>query len=99
MYARSSNTRRSTRMLRSIAGLIVSVSINPQCYPESLRDHPHFRAYLALLAVCIFWGTTYLGIRMALETFSPAMLMCLRFLISGTLMLGVAFAAKVHVPA
>src|SRR5271165_4907392 len=85
-------------MLRSIAGLIVSVSINPQCYPESLRHHPHFRAYLALLAVCIFWGTTYLGIRMALETFSPAMLMCFRYLISGAILIVVAWMRKAHLP-
>jgi drug/metabolite transporter (DMT)-like permease len=81
-----------------MAGLIVKVSINPQCYPERLRDHPHFRAYLALLAVCIFWGTTYLGIRMALESFSPAMLMCLRYLISGAILTAVAWVRKAHLP-
>jgi len=26
------------------------------------------RAYLAWIAVCLIWGTTYLGIRIALET-------------------------------
>jgi drug/metabolite transporter (DMT)-like permease len=40
--------------------------------------------------VCFFWGTTYLGIRVALESFSPAMLMCLRYLLSGGLMLAAA---------
>jgi drug/metabolite transporter (DMT)-like permease len=63
-----------------------------------LRDHPQFRAYLALLAVCIFWGTTYLGIRMALESFSPAMLMCLRYLISGAILTGVAWVRKAQLP-
>jgi drug/metabolite transporter (DMT)-like permease len=37
--------------------------------------------------VCIFWGTTYLGIRMALETFPPMTLVCVRYLISGSIML------------
>ncbi len=29
------------------------------------------RAYLAFFAVCFFWGTTYLGIKVALETVPP----------------------------
>ena len=49
--------------------------------------HPHFRAYLALVAVCFFWGTTYLGIRMSLESFPPLLLVCARYVISGSLML------------
>jgi drug/metabolite transporter (DMT)-like permease len=55
-----------------------------------LRDHPHFTAYLALICVCFFWGTTYLGIRIALDSFSPALLVCLRNLISGAITLSVA---------
>ena len=31
-----------------------------------MRRHPLFKPYLALVAVCFFWGTTYLGIRMSL---------------------------------
>jgi len=37
--------------------------------------------------VCFFWGTTYLGIRVALESFSPALLMCLRYSLSGGVLL------------
>ena len=36
-----------------------------------MLSHPHWKAYAALIAVCFFWGTTYLGIRMALESFPP----------------------------
>ena len=36
-----------------------------------LSRHPLFKPYVALAAVCFFWGTTYLGIRMSLETFPP----------------------------
>lgn len=79
-------------------GFIERVSINTQCYPELLSRPSHFQAYLALAAVCIFWGTTYLGIRMALEWVHPLMLMCLRYLISGTAMLAVAFFSKAHLP-
>jgi drug/metabolite transporter (DMT)-like permease len=42
---------------------------------------------LALAAVCFFWGTTYLGIRMALESFPPLLVVCSRFMLSGALML------------
>jgi drug/metabolite transporter (DMT)-like permease len=63
-----------------------------------MRSHPHFRAYLALAAVCFFWGTTYLGIRMALESLPPLLLVGLRYTISGTALLLVAYFAKAHLP-
>jgi drug/metabolite transporter (DMT)-like permease len=40
-------------------------------------------AYLAWIAVCLIWGTTYLGIRVALETIPPATVGALRYLIAG----------------
>src|SRR5271156_1262863 len=63
-----------------------------------MRSRPHFQAYLALAAVCFFWGTTYLGIRMALETFPPLLLGGLRYTVSGYALLLVAFFAKGHLP-
>ena len=63
-----------------------------------MRDHPHFKAYVALVSVCFFWGTTYLGIRMALETFPPLLLASTRFIISGSLMLGFALLRGSHIP-
>jgi drug/metabolite transporter (DMT)-like permease len=63
-----------------------------------LRDHPQFKAYAALVAVCFFWGTTYLAIRMALETFPPLMLVSTRYVLSGSIMLGFALARGVHIP-
>ena len=59
-----------------------------------MRSHPHFQAYLALAAVCFFWGTTYLGIRMALESVPPLLLVGLRYTISGAVLLLVAFLPK-----
>ena len=50
----------------------------------------HLLPYAALIAVCFFWGTTYLGIRMALESFPPLLLVALRFLISGSILLAFA---------
>src|SRR5579871_3439987 len=63
-----------------------------------LRSHPHFWAYLALAAVCIFWGTTYLGIRMALESFPPLLLVGIRYTVSGSLLLIGAALRKTHLP-
>jgi drug/metabolite transporter (DMT)-like permease len=63
-----------------------------------LRNHPQFQAYVALACVCVFWGTTYLGIRVALETFSPVALMAIRYTISGGAMLIVARAMGAHLP-
>ncbi len=36
-----------------------------------------------MAAVCFFWGTTYLGIRVALESFPPLTLVATRFILSG----------------
>ncbi len=41
--------------------------------------------------MCILWGTTYLGIRVALESFPPFLLMGVRYFLSGAIMI---FGAK-----
>ena len=51
--------------------------------PESARRGS---AYLAWVAVCVFWGTTYLAIRIALETIPPALLGGLRYSSAGILL-------------
>jgi len=48
--------------------------------------------------VCFFWGTTYVGIRISLESFSPSRLMALRYLISGGALLLGALAAGARFP-
>ena len=53
-----------------------------------MASRGHLLPYAALAAVCFFWGTTYLGIRMALESFPPLLLVALRFLLSGSILLG-----------
>lgn len=60
--------------------------------------HPQFWPYAALVSVCFFWGTTYLGIRMALEAFPPMTLVAARFLLSGSLMLAGALLAGAELP-
>jgi drug/metabolite transporter (DMT)-like permease len=63
-----------------------------------LSRHPLFKPYLALAAVCFFWGTTYLGIRMSLESFPPMLLVCVRYLISGAIMLVFSRARGLYLP-
>ena len=46
--------------------------------------------------MCFFWGTTYLGIRMALETFPPFVLVSVRYVISGTLTLSFALLKQMQ---
>ena len=53
---------------------------------------------MALAAVCFFWGTTYLAIRMSLESFAPLVLVALRFTTSGTLLLLFARSRGMHLP-
>src|SRR5690242_21325179 len=54
--------------------------------------------YLALAAVCFFWGTTYLGIRMSLESFPPLVLVSARYILSGSLLLLYARAGGKELP-
>jgi drug/metabolite transporter (DMT)-like permease len=63
-----------------------------------LHGHPLFKPYLALAAVCFFWGTTYLGIRMSLESFPPLMLVSVRYILSGGLLLLFAGARGIYIP-
>jgi drug/metabolite transporter (DMT)-like permease len=63
-----------------------------------LRHHSHFAAYAALVAICFFWGTTYLGIRMALESFPPVLLVAVRYVLSGAILLAGAAMMGIRLP-
>jgi len=41
-------------------------------------------AYFAWVAVCLIWGTTYLGIRISLESIPPALMGGMRWILAGT---------------
>jgi drug/metabolite transporter (DMT)-like permease len=47
-------------------------------------------ALFAFAIVCIVWGTTYLAIRIAVETIPPLLLTAIRFTIAGVVMLTIA---------
>jgi len=50
-------------------------------------------AYFAWIVVCLVWGTTYLGIRIALETVPPLLMAGFRWTIAGALIVA-ALAAR-----
>ena len=55
-------------------------------------------AYLAWLAVCLIWGTTYLGIRIALETIPPALVGGIRFTLAGVILAAVLYLRGERLP-
>jgi drug/metabolite transporter (DMT)-like permease len=63
-----------------------------------VRDHVR-TAYAAWVAVCVLWGTTYLGIRVALETIPPATLGALRYMIAGAILALILRARGERLPA
>ncbi len=50
-------------------------------------------AILAWITVCVVWGTTYLGIRIALETIPPLLMAAFRWIAAGVVLL-LALAAR-----
>src|SRR5688572_25962351 len=52
--------------------------------------HERAWAYAAFAIVCVVWGTTYLGIAIALETIPPLLLTGTRFVAAGLIMLLIA---------
>jgi drug/metabolite transporter (DMT)-like permease len=49
----------------------------------ALVTHAPRAAWVAWIAVCVIWGTTYLGIRVSLETIPPALMAGVRWTIAG----------------
>ncbi|HEX8255841.1 MAG TPA: EamA family transporter [Thermoanaerobaculia bacterium] len=60
--------------------------------------HDKAMAYFAFAIVCVVWGTTYLGIAIALETIPPLLLTASRFVFAGIVMLGIAKLRGEQIP-
>jgi len=57
--------------------------------PSAVADGRQRRlAYIAWVLVCLIWGTTYLGIRVTLETMPPLLMSGIRWTIAGLLLGG-----------
>lgn len=61
--------------------------------------HRRRLAYFAWGAVCIIWGTTYLGIRVSLESIPPALMGGIRWLLAGSLLTAYLVARRRPLPA
>lgn len=56
-------------------------------------------AYAAWIAVCVIWGTTYLGIRVGLEALPPALMGGVRWTLAGLLLALITVARGERLPA
>lgn len=55
-------------------------------------------ALAAFLTVCLVWGTTYLAIRVAVETIPPLLLTSMRYTVAGLVMLAIAVKRGQRIP-
>jgi len=55
-------------------------------------------AWIAFITVCVIWGTTYLAIKVALETIPPFLMGGIRYVIAGTLLGGYLVARGETLP-
>ncbi len=60
--------------------------------------HERGAAMAAFVTVCIVWGTTYLAIRVAVETIPPMMLTAMRFTVAGIIMTSIAVIRGERIP-
>ncbi len=51
-------------------------------------------AYVAWATICLVWGTTYLGIKVALESIPPFLMGGLRYVIAGSILAAVPASAR-----
>ncbi|MGH7767572.1 MAG: EamA family transporter [Candidatus Binatia bacterium] len=51
---------------------------------RAARCQAHAQAYAAWIAVCFFWGTTYVAIRVAVESYPPFFMAGIRFVLAGS---------------
>ncbi len=60
--------------------------------------HERGVALAAFTTVCIVWGTTYLAIRIAVETIPPMLLTAMRFTVAGIIMTSIAVIRGERIP-
>ena len=66
--------------------------------PPAPTERQRRLAYLAWGAVCLIWGTTYLGIRVSLESMPPMLMGGLRWTLAGALLAGYLLARGEALP-
>ena len=61
-------------------------------------DKPNIRAYFAWIAICILWGTTYLFIKIGVESIPPMLFAGFRWIIAGTILITILKISGKHFP-
>jgi drug/metabolite transporter (DMT)-like permease len=64
----------------------LSTALMEVTLPASKYKAPAWEIWVALTSVYIIWGSTYLGIRIAIDTIPPFLMAAVRFLIAGALL-------------
>jgi drug/metabolite transporter (DMT)-like permease len=77
----------SRRQIESASIFRTSYIVRPDKSMNSAQRQPRFAVILAFGLVYFFWGSTYLGIDIAVEHIPPALMCGTRFLIAGVFML------------
>jgi len=67
--------------------------------PEGIPPPSRMRIAVAYICVFVFWGSTYLAIRIGVATIPPALLSGIRFLLAGSALLIAGAARKLAWPA
>lgn len=83
---------REVRLLHELRRLLLNTK------HEIANSSGRTTAYVALAAVCLLWGTTYLAIRISVETIPPLYLIGIRYTISGGILIIGGRLAGAHVP-
>jgi drug/metabolite transporter (DMT)-like permease len=94
MWTKGSVTATWRRIFYPSASFYALRSLTVTWYRFSVR-----RAYLAWIAVCLIWGTTYLGIRIALETIPPLLMASMRWIAAGGLLIAMLALRGERLPA
>ena len=61
-----------------------------------MKSRPDFKLIIALLTVAIVWGTTYLGIRIAVETIPPWFVTAMRQGMASIILLTILLYKKLN---
>jgi drug/metabolite transporter (DMT)-like permease len=67
--------------------------------PSRSSEWKSRKAYAAWVVICLVWGTTYLAIRIALETVPPLLMPACRWIAAGSLLIGILKARGERLPA
>lgn len=57
-----------------------------------------FRIILGFVVICLIWGSTWLGIKLGIETIPPIFAACLRFLLASLILGAIMLAGNIDLP-